>query len=91
MPMSGLRPVTVITGASAGIGVALARVFARNGHALVLVARRADRLQAHHRGGILNVGSVAGFLPGPGMTVYYATNTKSRYPQPTCGVSAGLL
>jgi len=25
------------------------------------------------RGGILNVGSVAGFLAGPGMTVYYAT------------------
>jgi len=25
------------------------------------------------RGGVLNVGSVAGFLPGPGMTVYYAT------------------
>jgi short-subunit dehydrogenase len=25
------------------------------------------------RGGILNVGSIAGFLPGPGMTVYYAT------------------
>jgi short-subunit dehydrogenase len=159
MPMSGLRPVTVITGASAGIGVALARVFARNGHALVLVARREDRLRAladeiaatggvrplvivadlqrpgaakeigealaaegvepqfmvnnagfglvgiadaierdeqlamidvnmraltelslafvdslaHHRGGILNVGSVAGFLPGPGMAVYYAT------------------
>jgi uncharacterized protein len=157
--MNGLRPVSVITGASAGIGVALARVFARNGHALVLVARREDRLRAladeiaatgsvrplvivadlqrpgaareigealaaegvepqfmvnnagfglvgiadaierdeqlamidvnmraltelslafvdslaHHRGGILNVGSVAGFLPGPGMAVYYAT------------------
>ena len=28
---------------------------------------------ARHRGGILNVGSMAGFLPGPGMTVYYAT------------------
>ena len=26
-----------------------------------------------HKGGILNVGSVAGFLPGPGMAVYYAT------------------
>src|SRR5918999_5570829 len=26
-----------------------------------------------HRGGILNVASVAGFLPGPGMAVYYAT------------------
>src|ERR1017187_7950145 len=44
-PMSGLRPITVITGASAGIGVALARIFARNGHKLALVARRLDRLQ----------------------------------------------
>ena len=44
--MSDLRPVTVITGASAGIGVALARVFARNGHELALVARREDRLRA---------------------------------------------
>ncbi len=154
-----LQPVTVITGASAGIGAALARVFARHGHALALVARREDRLRAladeiaagggtrplviaadlqrgdavravgealagqgaepqfmvnnagfglvgtaatldraeqlamidlnmralaelslafvdslsRHRGGILNVGSMAGFLPGPGMTVYYAT------------------
>jgi short-subunit dehydrogenase len=25
------------------------------------------------RGGILNVASIAGFLPGPGMAVYYAT------------------
>jgi short-subunit dehydrogenase len=159
MPMSGLRPVTVITGASAGIGAALAHVFARNGHELALVARREDRLRAladeiaatgrakplvivadlqlpgatlligdalaaqgaepqfmvnnagfglvgtaasldreeelamidvnmraltelslafieslaRHRGGILNVGSMAGFLPGPGMAVYYAT------------------
>jgi short-subunit dehydrogenase len=26
-----------------------------------------------HRGGILNLGSLAGFLPGPGMAVYYAS------------------
>ena len=26
-----------------------------------------------HRGGMLNVGSIAGFLPGPGMAVYYAS------------------
>lgn len=157
--MSALRPVTLITGASAGIGVALARVFAREGHQLALVARREDRLRAladeiaakgprrpivitddlakpgasdrlraaltehgaepqyvvnnagfgligraanrdraeqldmidlnvrtltelslafvpsleRHRGGILNVGSMAGFLPGPGMAVYYAS------------------
>jgi short-subunit dehydrogenase len=157
--VSSLRPVTVITGASAGIGAALARVFARHGHELALVARREDRLQAladeiaaggarrpiviaadllkpgaareigdaltkqgaepqfvvnnagfglvglasslnrdeqlqmvdlnvraltelslafidslaRNRGGLLNVGSMAGFLPGPGMAVYYAT------------------
>jgi short-subunit dehydrogenase len=151
--------VTIITGASAGIGAALAHVFARNGHSLVLVARRGGKLQAlataikeeghprpfvvpldlarpdaserlrkalaakklkpqfivnnaafglfgraaelplprqltmidlnvralselslsftdslaAQRGGILNVASVVGFLPGPGMAMYYAT------------------
>ena len=151
--------VTLITGASAGIGTELARVFASNGHRVVLVARRAERLAKlageiaaaggaapivipcdleqpdagdkiaavlateaveveyvvnnagfglfgnaierdraeqlgiiavniramtdlslrfsdhliRHRGGILNVGSIAGFLPGPGMAVYYAS------------------
>jgi uncharacterized protein len=37
-----------------------------------LSLRFADSL-IRHRGGILNVGSVAGFLPGPGMAVYYAS------------------
>ncbi|MEH2538639.1 MULTISPECIES: SDR family NAD(P)-dependent oxidoreductase [unclassified Bradyrhizobium] len=151
--------VTLITGASAGIGTELARVFASKGHRVALVARRADRLEAlaaeikaaggaapivipcdlaqpdcgdriaealtasgmeveylvnnagfgvfgraiqrdrsnqleiiavniraltdlslrfsdhliRNRGGLLNVGSIAGFLPGPGMAVYYAS------------------
>lgn len=151
--------VTLITGASAGIGIELARTFAEKGHRVALVARRADRLtilaneiaaagsaapiviacdleqpdagdkiaatlaaegveieyvvnnagfglfgQAikldrteqlsiiavniraltdlslrfsdhliRNRGGILNVSSIAGFLPGPGMAVYYAS------------------
>jgi short-subunit dehydrogenase len=151
--------VTLITGASAGIGTELARVFASKGHRLALVDRRGDRLTTlaseivaaggtapiiipcdlelpesgdkivavlaaegveveylinnagfglfgraierdrveqlgiiavniraitdlslrfadhliRHRGGILNVGSIAGFLPGPGMAVYYAS------------------
>jgi hypothetical protein len=41
-----MTPVTVITGASAGIGAELAREFARHGHATVLVARREQRLNA---------------------------------------------
>lgn len=150
--------VTLITGASAGIGAELARVFAAKGHRVALVARRehrltqlaselkgasgppivipcdltqvdaGDKIEAalraagteveyvvnnagfglfghaikrdraeqlniiavniraltdlslrfsdqliKNRGGILNIGSIAGFLPGPGMAVYYAT------------------
>src|ERR1043166_8457559 len=157
--MSIFKPVTVITGASSGIGSALARVFAANGHEIALVARRERELVllqtelaaayqhrphivpmdlqrsdapariAHallgrglepsivvnnagfglhgaaveleraaqlamidlniraltdlslrwmdgivrHKGGILNVASVASFMPGPGMAVYYAS------------------
>ena len=35
--MTDLKPVTVLTGASAGIGVALAHIFARNGFTLARV------------------------------------------------------
>ena len=37
-----------------------------------LSLRFADSL-VRHQGGILNLGSIAGFLPGPGMAVYYAS------------------
>jgi short-subunit dehydrogenase len=39
------RRWVVITGASSGIGAELARVFAQRGYALVVVARRQDRLE----------------------------------------------
>ena len=154
-----MRPVCLITGASAGIGAALTRVFAEHGHELVLTARRVSQLDSlagdiaaaghprphviaadlaaaegvaaladamrdlgvepafvvnnagygllgradrndtadtlamidlncramtdlslrfvdsvtRHQGGILNVASIAAFLPGPGMAVYHAT------------------
>jgi short-subunit dehydrogenase len=40
------RPVTLITGASAGLGAEFARQCARRGEALVLLARRRERLEA---------------------------------------------
>ena len=44
--MSPAQPLSLITGASSGIGLALAREFARRGHALVLTARREAELEA---------------------------------------------
>ena len=43
---AGLRPFTVVTGGSEGIGLALARRFARAGNDLLLVARRPEPLLA---------------------------------------------
>jgi uncharacterized protein len=40
------KPTALITGASGGIGLELARIFAREGHNLVLVARSTEKLEA---------------------------------------------
>lgn len=40
------KPLIVITGASSGIGAATARLFSENGHPLLLLARRLDKIEA---------------------------------------------
>jgi short-subunit dehydrogenase len=44
------RPVAVVTGASSGIGLELTTLLAREGHDLVLVARRRERLEEIAKG-----------------------------------------
>lgn len=67
MAQSSAKPVVIITGASAGIGDAIARRFAKGGWNIVAVARRKERLAqlAEDLTGIAEVAIVAGDVTNP--------------------------
>jgi short-subunit dehydrogenase len=90
------RPTALVTGASSGIGEALAGLFAAAGHDLVLVARSADKLKAlatalSARHGV-NVRVEPADLSKPGAAETLATRLKrARVPVDVLVNNAGVL
>jgi hypothetical protein len=76
------KPCVLITGASAGIGAALAECFAARGHDLLLVARSADKLEALSRRLAAGHGVRAEALPcdlaAPGAVAALAAGLRRR-------------
>ena len=77
----GVEPDNIVNNAGFGLAGAAATLDRNDQLAMIDLNMRAltdlslafaDSL-VRHRGGILNVASIAGFLPGPGMAVYYAS------------------
>jgi uncharacterized protein len=73
------RRVTIITGASGGIGADLARVFARNGHDLVLIARSRAALE-----------TLAGEIAVPGRPQPFVLAVDLLEPGATVQIAAAL-
>ena len=78
---AGLEPSIVVNNAGFGLLGDAARSTAPNNwpsidlnnRALTDLSLRFLDSVTRHKGGILNVASIAGFLPGPGMAVYHAS------------------
>lgn len=77
------RPLALITGASSGIGAALAAEAARDGHDLMLVARRTERLSALAETLGTSVETFAADLTEPGAIEALATVLAAQGRSPT--------
>lgn len=85
---SSPRPLALVTGASGGIGAALARELARHGHDLVLAARRIapmEALAAELRGSGADITVIAADLGKPGAAATLAQDIARR------GLAVGVL
>src|SRR3989442_200522 len=71
------KRVSLVTGASSGIGRAIALRFGSKGMRVGLVARRKDRL-AQVAAAIVNIGSVVGLVGTPRGTAYVGTKWALR-------------
>ena len=78
---TGNRPIALVSGASSGIGADLAREFAKDGHDLVLVARRVEpmtKLAGELQGLGANTTVIAADLSKPGAAAALAADLEAR-------------
>lgn len=82
-------PVVLITGASAGIGAAIARRFAAGGFRIVAVARRPEKLEgmATSLSGVTDVATFAGDVSAPGVPEQAVDLAMQRFGRLDCLVN----